>query len=93
MPSADDLDVLLAANAERRILLSEDRDFGELIFRDGLPAVAIVSLRVSEFGFEPDDMGGYAAAKIAQLGDKLLGQFTVIEPGGERPRALPKVLP
>ncbi len=92
MPSARDRAVLLFANAERRILMSEDRDFGELIFRDGMPAIAIISLRVSEFDFKPDEMGRYAATKIMELGDTLLGHFTVIEPGGARPRALPKVL-
>jgi predicted nuclease of predicted toxin-antitoxin system len=92
MPSVEDKAVLEAANAERRILMSEDRDFGELIFRDGMPAVAIISLRVSEFDFAPDEMGRYAAAKVLELGDRLLGQFTVIEPGGERPRPLPRIV-
>jgi predicted nuclease of predicted toxin-antitoxin system len=93
MPSAEDRAVLEFANAEGRMLMSEDRDFGELIFSDGMAAVAIISLRVSEFDLEPDAMGQFAAEKIKELSSSLLGQFTVIEPDGVRQRALPRVTP
>ena len=93
MSSVDDVVVLWAANAERRIIASEDRDFGELVYRHKYPSLGIVSVRYSEFGLLPDDMGAYLAAKVRELGDTLIGQFTVIEPGRERPRPLPNVLP
>ena len=93
MSSVDDIAVLRAANAERRIIVSEDRDFGELVYRDQHATVGIVSVRYSEFGLLPEDMGAYVAQKVRELGDTLIGQFTVIEPGRERPRPLPNVLP
>ncbi len=93
LSSADDSVVLQVANSERRILMSEDRDFGEHVFRDKRPALGVVSVRVSEFDLDPDAMGAYVAAKVAVLGDRLHGQFTVIEPGGERLRPLPIRLP
>src|SRR5262249_8982256 len=37
-PGADDRTVLQHAHAEQRILLTEDKDFGELVVRLGLPA-------------------------------------------------------
>jgi predicted nuclease of predicted toxin-antitoxin system len=89
MKQADDETVLAIANSEQRILMSEDRDFGELVFRDRAHAVGIVSVRVSEFDLSPDDMGTFVAAKVQELGQTLLGQFTVVEPGRVRPRPLP----
>ena len=38
-PGSSDVDVLAIAEAENRILLTFDRDFGELAFRAGLPAI------------------------------------------------------
>lgn len=35
MPQADDDDILELALAERRILITNDKDFGELVFRGG----------------------------------------------------------
>ena len=34
----NDDDVLATANAQRRLLLTEDKDFGDKVFRDRLPA-------------------------------------------------------
>jgi predicted nuclease of predicted toxin-antitoxin system len=34
-PRANDLDILLRAEREDRLLLTEDKDFGELVFRQG----------------------------------------------------------
>ena len=93
LASTDDQTVLDAANVERRILLSEDRDFGELIFRDKKPAFGVVSIRVSEFELQPDVMGAYVATRIRELAGQLPGHFTVIEPGRERSHPLPNVLP
>ena len=38
MPQADDPDILARAAGEDRILITNDKDFGELAFRFGLPA-------------------------------------------------------
>ena len=91
MPSVSDKVVLQVANDERRILMSEDSDFGELVFRDQLLAVGVVSVRVNEFEFASDEMGAYVAQKFCELADHLIGNFTVIEPGRDRRRPLPNV--
>jgi predicted nuclease of predicted toxin-antitoxin system len=41
-PGADDEFVLELACSERRILLTEDKDFGELVVRLGMPAYGIL---------------------------------------------------
>jgi predicted nuclease of predicted toxin-antitoxin system len=38
-PGSSDVDVLAMAEEENRILLTFDRDFGELAFQAGLPAI------------------------------------------------------
>jgi predicted nuclease of predicted toxin-antitoxin system len=35
MPQADDPDILIRAEAEERILVTNDKDFGDLAFRNG----------------------------------------------------------
>ena len=44
---ADDESVLNHAATEERVLLTEDKDFGELVIRLGLPAYGIVLLRIN----------------------------------------------
>jgi predicted nuclease of predicted toxin-antitoxin system len=44
MPGSGDQVVLSRARAEDRILLTHDKDFGELAFRAGLPATCGVIL-------------------------------------------------
>jgi|SRR5687767_2098791 predicted nuclease of predicted toxin-antitoxin system len=85
-PGADDLAVLQLATAQRRILLTEDKDFGELVVRLKLPAYGIVLLRIN-----PAD----SALKLARLRDLLLhhaarlpGSFVVLDEAKARFRPL-----
>ena len=41
-PALDDESLLAIANAERRIMLTEDKDFGKLIFARGLPHRGVI---------------------------------------------------
>ncbi len=43
----DDQAILHHAETEQRILLTEDKDFGELVVRLGLPAYGVVLLRMN----------------------------------------------
>lgn len=40
-----DLDILEIANRENRIIITDDKDFGDMIFRDKLPHKGIILLR------------------------------------------------
>lgn len=45
MPKASDEDVLSIAKSEERVVITNDKDFGELIFKLGRPARGIILLR------------------------------------------------
>ena len=85
-PGASDDQVLVIANREARILITEDRDFGEMIVRQRLGIRGLVLLeldRLSNVG-EADRV----AAIVSAHGDKLAGNLLVIEPGRVRVRPL-----
>ncbi|MYG00280.1 hypothetical protein F4212_14270, partial [Candidatus Poribacteria bacterium] len=46
-PSIDDETVLYHANQNSSILLTEDKDFGELVFRQGLVHAGVILLRLA----------------------------------------------
>jgi predicted nuclease of predicted toxin-antitoxin system len=84
-PGALDVDVLAMAAREARILLTFDKDFGELAGRTSLPdtcGVVLVRLRPSRSN---DD--GLALAALITSRDDWAGSFSVIEPGRIRMRA------
>jgi len=87
-PGISDRDVLEAANAESCILITEDRDFGELVIRQNLAVRGIILLeldRLSNAG-EADVVASAVSAHI----DKLAGNLLVLEPGRIRIRPLPR---
>lgn len=85
-PGATDDTVLQLAVDQQRVLLTEDKDFGELVVRLQLPAYGIVLLRI-----DPADSG----AKLARLRHLLLhhaqrlpGSFVVLGEKRARFRSL-----
>jgi len=85
-PGMSDRDVLAWARREERVLVTFDKDFGELAYSAGLPAsCGIILLRIPP----PRESRGCVAlaALIAARGD-WPGHFAVIEPGRVRMRAL-----
>jgi len=45
-PSLPDTEVLRIAHAERRVLITNDRDFGELVFLRSLPHAGVIYFRL-----------------------------------------------
>ena len=83
---ATDETLLTRAFSERRILLTEDKDFGELVYRLHRPAYGVVLMR-----FDVTDR----ALKIPRLhhlldqeAERLPGAFVVLEPNKVRIRPL-----
>ena len=83
---ADDEAILRYAWVDNRVLLTEDKDFGELVVRLGLPAFGVVLLRMN-----PAD----SAAKLVRLREvlqhhaaRLAGSFVVVDESKTRFRAL-----
>ena len=87
MRGATDRAVLDAALRERRLLLTEDKDFGELVFAGGAPTLGVLLLR-----YPPAARWRVAQEVIdcaATRRGELAGAFVVIGPTRTRIRQLP----
>ena len=83
---AADEAILALCQAQSRILITEDKDFGELAIRYGRPVPGLILLR-----FAPDhryDKAGALLALLAGHGDQLPGHCAVVNEGGVRLRPL-----
>jgi predicted nuclease of predicted toxin-antitoxin system len=85
-PGSKDEDILAWAVREHRLLLTFDRDFGELAWRVGLPASSGIMLFRLPMP-SAAEVGAVLAARIGERSD-WAGHFTVIEPGRVRMRRL-----
>lgn len=86
MRGAKDDVILSRAYAEERILLTEDKDFGELVFRLRKPAIGIILLR-----FNPGEETQKATRLYQLLHNStisLVGTFIVVESDRIRTRPL-----
>ena len=86
-PGSADPEVLERAQHDGRVLVTFDKDFGELAFRRGLAAsVGVVLFRITLTS--PDHAVRSAVAAFASRAD-WTGQFAVVEDDRIRLRALP----
>ena len=77
-PGIADTEVLRIAVEERRLLITADKDFGDLVFRQNLPTVGIVLIRLA--GISPTDKATLVANVIRDRSPDMPGAFTVITP-------------
>ena len=86
-PGAPDEDVVALAVAEGRVLVTEDKDFGELAFQQGLRPPGLVRLAL------PRQLPAQKAARIVEAlesdGAQAQGAVLTVEPGRVRRRPLP----
>ena len=76
-PGVPDDEVLIDAYNEERILLTEDKDFGELVYRLKKPARGIVLIRID---VKERHMKWARLKKLIEIyEDRLPGHFAVIE--------------
>jgi hypothetical protein len=86
-PGTSDPDVLAWAARESRILLTFDKDFGELARVSGSPAACgVILFRMPMPG--PIEVG-QRLVDLIMARDDWAGHFSVVEPGRVRLRALP----
>jgi predicted nuclease of predicted toxin-antitoxin system len=85
-PAMPDEEVLSGALARDRVLITTDKDFGELVFRDGRAAVGVVLIR---FDLVSDEIVQATAQRILALQDQGRGWFAVLEAKMERVRPMP----
>jgi predicted nuclease of predicted toxin-antitoxin system len=87
--SAEDREVIRRAQAERRILLTEDKDFGDLVFRQAQSVPGIVLLRIDPASHALKRIRLDAA--ISRFADDLFGRYITVEEARFRSRPLPKI--
>jgi predicted nuclease of predicted toxin-antitoxin system len=83
-PGISDDVVLGLANREAALLLTADRDFGELVYRQGRTTFGIVLVRLA--GLSPARKADIVSSTLDQHLAELLHSFTVISPGTVRVR-------
>ena len=87
-PGIDDESVLSRAHAERRIILTFDRDYGELTYRrHSFFTAGVAYFRLVPFNPEEPAERFFELLDVSHI--ELEGQFTVIEHGWIRQRPLP----
>ena len=86
-PGSSDEVVLARAQTEDRLLLTFDKDFGELAFRFGLPISGVILLRLS--ASSPTRLTQIVMTALTSRED-WAGRFSVVEEGRVRMTALPK---
>ncbi|MDH3600690.1 MAG: DUF5615 family PIN-like protein [Candidatus Tectomicrobia bacterium] len=83
-PSLSDDMVLSRANAQGALLLTEDKDFGELVFRQGLVHTGVVLIRLA--GLSSQMKATMVSAVFRDHAAELPDAFSVISPGMVRIR-------
>jgi uncharacterized protein with PIN domain len=79
---ASDETVIERAFNEQRVLITEDRHFGELVYACGRSAAGVVFVKFSSRARHAKPAAVVEA--VAKLGVRLHGGFTVVEPGRVR---------
>jgi len=84
MPQANDQDILARAAIEKRILITNDKDFGELVFRSDQAHHGVLLLRLRDES--PANRVRVVKAVLEQYADRLVGHFIVATETGVRIR-------
>lgn len=86
-PGSKDSDILHRAVTEKRVLLTFDKDFGDLAFQFGLPATCGIVL----FRLQASSSAALATMVVAAIRSRSdwAGNFSVVDPGRIRMRSLP----
>ena len=83
-PGISDDEVLDHCNREASLLLTADKDFGELVYRLGRVVRGVVLVRLS--GVSTPLKAEIVSSALAKRGEQLSGSFPVISPGQIRIR-------
>ncbi len=78
-PSISDNEVLQMANDSHALLITADKDFGELVFRERRLHTSVVLIRLA--GFPASTKADTVAMVFQEHGASLLNAFSVISPG------------
>lgn len=83
-PSIPDDEVLYRANQQNMVLLTGDKDFGELVYRQQQISMGVILIRLH--GLSPDHKAEIVATAIRTHEHQLMRSFSVISPSAIRIR-------
>lgn len=83
-PGISDEEVLSRATQQDAVLVTADKDFGELVYRQGQASTGIILLRLS--GLSASAKAMTVSTVVRDHGLKLCGSFSVIDRGQVRIR-------
>ncbi|HWG46946.1 MAG TPA: DUF5615 family PIN-like protein [Gemmataceae bacterium] len=83
-PGVTDTQVLSEADRMQAVLLTEDKDFGELVYRRGAANPGVVLIRLAELSRAA--RADLVSAAFKNHAAEFVGAFTVIAPNGIRIR-------
>jgi predicted nuclease of predicted toxin-antitoxin system len=86
-PGIADEEVLQVAVREQALLLTEDKRFGEQVFRDRLPSRGIFLIRFPDE--HPNTVAPYIAEIVKEYGETLYDHFSVLSPTSFRMHPIP----
>ena len=75
-PGANDTDILMQANKNNSLLITSDKDFGELVFRQHLVSNGIILVRIH--GIPSSQKAEIVLDFLRNYSDKIVNSFSVI---------------
>jgi predicted nuclease of predicted toxin-antitoxin system len=87
LPRADDKKVIKIALEKKSVLITEDKDFGQLVYAHGYGSVGVLFLRYPASARKRllKDIVNF----VQQQQEKLIGSFAVLQPGRVRIGRIP----
>lgn len=86
-PAASDEFIASLAASDSRILLTEDTDYGDIVFhRGGRPPLGVILLRMGDL--DAGDRVAKLMSVLSELGENVVGRFVVVGPSRVRIRPL-----
>jgi len=79
MHRSDDRELIDQANREKRILLTEDKDFGRLVFVSHADSAGVILIRFP--GNARRTLVQVVKRLVREQGERPLGAFVVVQPG------------
>lgn len=83
-PGISDDVILAQANTNQALLMTLDKDFGELVYRQGLVHAGVILLRLA--GLQAETKAALVTQIIQQRGQEMVNAFSVVSPGTVRIR-------
>lgn len=81
-PRAEDAEVIRLALMDERILLTEDKDFGRLVYAHGQDTIGVILIRFP--ALVRSRLPGTILQLVQEQADRVRGSFVVVRPGRVR---------